>query len=133
MSFVWRFVSSLALVVATYNPTGYSYFHWVWNSWEQDRLGPEHFVAGMLVVAGWAILVVATRRSLGSFGLLIVAAILGGVVWWLSSAGLQLAGTASALTWVILVCVALLLTVGLSWSHIWRRITGQYEVDDNDV
>lgn len=132
MSFVWRFVCAQALVVATYNPSGYSFFHWVWNSWNGDRLGPEHFVAGTLVVAGWAILIAATRRSLGSFGLLIVAAILGGVVWWLSSLGLQLAGTTAALTWVILVCVALLLTIGLSWSHVWRRITGQYEVDDND-
>jgi hypothetical protein len=37
------------------------------------------------------------------------------------------------LTWVILLCLALLLAVGLSWSHVWRRLTGQYEVDDNDT
>jgi len=25
-----------------------------------------------------------------------------------------------------------LLAVGLSWSHVWRRLTGQFEVDDGD-
>jgi hypothetical protein len=35
-------------------------------------------------------------------------------------------------TWIVLVGLAAILTVGLSWSHIWRRLTGQYTVDDVD-
>lgn len=131
-SFLWRFAAALVLVVATYNPSGYSYFHWVFNRGGEGGLGPEHFVAGMLVVAGWAVLIVATQRSLGSFGLLLVAAILGGFVWWLTDLGVVSVGSVSALSWIILVCIAALLAVGLSWSHVWRRVTGQYEVDDND-
>jgi NAD(P)-dependent dehydrogenase (short-subunit alcohol dehydrogenase family) len=30
------------------------------------------------------------------------------------------------------VCLAALLAVGLSWAHIWRRLTGQYAVDEID-
>jgi len=28
------------------------------------------------------------------------------------------------------VCLSILLAVGMSWSFIWRRMTGQYEVDE---
>jgi len=37
----------------------------------------------------------------------------------------------SALSWVVLVCIAALLAIGLCWSHIWRRLTGQFEVDED--
>ena len=67
----------------------------------------------------------------GKGGLLIVAALIGGIVWWLASIGLNVAGNMAVLGWVILICVAVLLAVGLSWSHIWRRLTGQVEVDDD--
>jgi hypothetical protein len=40
--------------------------------------------------------------------------------------------TVTSATWVSLFCVALLLAVGLSWSHVWRRLTGQFEVDDGE-
>jgi hypothetical protein len=34
--------------------------------------------------------------------------------------------------WIAIVCVALLLALGLSWSHLWRRLTGQVDTDDFD-
>jgi hypothetical protein len=34
-------------------------------------------------------------------------------------------------TWVILIILSLMLAIGLSWSHVWRRLTGQFEVDDD--
>jgi hypothetical protein len=124
-----------ALVVATYNPTRFSYVRWlieVMNDAERS-LGPEHFVVGVILVTGWTILIVATQKSLGPLGLLLAAAIIGGVVWLLTDIGLVSVASVSMLTWVILLCLALLLAVGLSWSHVWRRLTGQYEVDDNDT
>jgi len=30
------------------------------------------------------------------------------------------------------VCLAVLLAVGMSWSYIWRRLTGQVAVDEVD-
>ena len=128
-SFGWRLGASLLLVLATYNPTRWSYISWL----RGGDLGPEHFVAGILLFIGWAILVVATQKSLGRFGFLLVAALVGGVVWWLTDLGLVAVGSVSALTWVSLICLAIVLAVGLSWSHVWRRMTGQYEVDDNDT
>jgi hypothetical protein len=133
-SFLWRFLAVLVLVIATYNPTRFSYIGWLRSSWGDagSGLGPEHFVAGVLVIIGWTILVVATHRSLGPFGLLLAAALIGGIIWWLTDLGLVSVGSVAAMTWVILLCLSLLLAVGLSWSHVWRRLTGQYEVDDDD-
>ena len=133
-SFLWRFLAVLVLVIATYNPTRFSYIGWLRSSWDGagSGLGPEHFVAGVLVIIGWTILVVATHRSLGPFGLLLAAALIGGIIWWLTDLGLVSVGSVAAMTWVILLCLSLLLAVGLSWSHVWRRLTGQYEVDDDD-
>lgn len=132
LSLLWRFLASLVLVVATYNPSGWSYFHWLWNAPGGSGLGPQHFVVGIALIIGWAILLVATQRSLGTFGLVLGAALLCGIVWLLVDFGWLSLSSVSAVTWVILVCIAVLLSVGLSWSHIWRRMTGQLEVDDND-
>lgn len=132
LSLLWRFLASLVLVVATYNPSGWSYFHWLWHAPGGSGLGPEHFVVGIALVIGWAILFVATQRSLGTFGLVLGAALLSGIVWLLVDFGWLSLSSVSAVTWVLLVCIAVLLSVGLSWSHIWRRVTGQLEVDDND-
>lgn len=133
-SFIWRFAGVLALIFATYNPTRFSYGRWLMASIgeEPSSVGPEHFVVGVILLAGWTVLVVATQRSLGAFGLLLVAAIIGGVVWWLTDVGVVSVGSVNAMTWVVLLCLSILLSVGLSWSHIWRRLTGQLEVDDDD-
>lgn len=133
-SFLWRFVASLVLVVSTYNPTDYSYWAWTVRARgpEAAGLGPEHFVVGVVILIGWVILLAATQRSLGFLGLLLGGALLGGVVWLLVDIGWLNVNTLSSATWVGLVCVSVLLAIGLSWSHVWRRLTGQFEVDDDD-
>lgn len=130
-SFLWRLVASLILVLATYNPTQFSYFRWLRADMGNGGLGPEHFVVGIALVIGWTILIVATHKSLGMLGFVLGAALIGGVIWWLTDMGWIAVDSVSALSWVSLVCLAVLLAVGLSWSHVWRRLTGQYEVDDN--
>jgi hypothetical protein len=132
-SFVWRFAASLMLVLATYNPGGYSYYHWLrYALTDNGELGPEHFVVGIVLVIGWMILLGATQRSLGGIGVFLVGALLAGLVWLAVDLGWLSLDTPSMTTWVVLVCVALALAVGLSWSHVWRRLTGQFEVDDGD-
>lgn len=127
--FLWRLAATMVLVASTYNPSGYSYFHWLRSAIAGHTLGPEHFIAGVCVLIGWAILFEAARRSLGTLGFVLAGALLGGIVWYLIDLGVLVLGSASTLTWVSLVCLAALLAIGLSWSHIWRRMTGQLEVD----
>lgn len=131
VGFVWRFIATLLLVLATYNPSGTSYVHWVRSAMEAGTLGPEHFVVGVLVVIGWVILLAATHRSLGPLGLLLGGALFGGLVWLLIDLGWISVDSTAELTWIILVVLSAVLAIGLSWSHIWRRLTGQFEVDDD--
>jgi hypothetical protein len=62
--------------------------------------------------------------------LLVLAAFLAALVWWLFDVGWLKTSSAGALEWIALVCLAIFLAVGMSWSFIWRRMTGQYEVDE---
>jgi len=134
LSFVWRLVASTILVVVTYNPTRFSYWAWLNSARtaEASSLGPEHFVVGVVLLIGWVILLAATQRSLGFLGLMLGGALLGGVVWLLVDIGILNVDEPSDATWIGLICVSILLAVGLSWSHVWRRLTGQFEVDDGD-
>ena len=132
LSFIWRLLASLMLVTATYNPSDYSFVGWLRAATPENPLGPEHFVVGVALLIGWVILLAATQRSLGTFGLLLGGSLLGGVVWLLIDIGWLDIETVSSATWVGLLCVSVLLAVGLSWSHVWRRVTGQFEVDADD-
>ena len=60
-SFAWRLLFTLAVVLLTFNPTGYSYVHWLRSALSPNTLGPEHAVAGIALLGGW--LIVALRHS----------------------------------------------------------------------
>lgn len=129
LSFLWRLLFAQFLVLATYNPSGYSVFHWIRADLGSDGIGAIHFFVAILLLAGWSMLWIATWRSLDTFGVVIAALAIGILVWLLIDLGILRADSATALSWLVLVGVATLLAIGLSWSHVWRRITGQYEVD----
>lgn len=131
--FFWRFLGALILVMATYNPTDYSLYAWISTSFTTDTLGPEHFFVSILFMIGWSIFLVASMRSLGPLGMFLGAAFFGTLIWMLVDYGILAAGSFSTITWIALVCLAGLLAIGLSWSHVWRRMTGQLVVDDVDI
>ena len=68
---------------------------------------------------------------MGLLGLVLGGALFGGLVWLLIDFGILTIDSPSELTWVILIVASIVLAIGLSWSHVWRRLTGQFEVDDN--
>ena len=129
--FLLRLAGTTVLVLATYNPGGWSFAHWVKSAFAEGGLGPEHFVVGVIIIIGWIILLSATYRSMGLLGLVLGAALFGGLVWLLIDLRVLSIDSPSELTWVILIIAAIVLAIGLSWSHIWRRLTGQFEVDDS--
>ena len=131
VDFIWRWAAALLLVFATYNPAGYSWFHWARSAFTGDGLGPLHYFVGIILVAGWAIYLIATERSLGALGSIIGAAVIGTGIWLLVDLGVVHAGTVNTIVWLALFALATLLAIGLSWSHIWRRLSGQLEVDED--
>lgn len=130
LGFALRVACAVLLVLLTFNPSEYSYFHWVRQGLSASNLGPEHLLAGVLLAIGWAIYLRATFRALGPVGLVLAGALVGALVWLLIDIGWLAAESAKAVTWISLVCIAVLLGIGLSWSHVRRRLSGQYDVDD---
>jgi len=130
LSFGWRALFALVLVLVTYNPTQVSYYHWLKDAIAAGTFGPEHAVVGVLVLSGWTVFLRATFQSLGALGLVLCSAFFAALVWFLIDFGVLAADSVSTVTWISIVCLALLLAIGMSWSHIRRRMTGQVDVDD---
>jgi hypothetical protein len=130
LDFLWRVIAAVVLVLLTFNPSGYSYFHWFKDALSSNGAQAVHYFVGVLLLSGWAIFVIATSRSLGTLGTVLSAAVIGTGIWLLADIGMVRAGSATAITWLALVALAILLAIGLSWAHIWRRLSGQIEVDE---
>ena len=129
---LWRFIAALILVLLTYNPSSHSAYHWITSAVANSEFGPLHLLLVGLLLIGWVIYGIATWRALGSLGLALAALVLGAIIWLLFDIGLLKSHSVSAITWISLVCLAILLAIGVSWSHIWRRLTGQINVEDVD-
>jgi hypothetical protein len=127
---VIRFVFALVLVFATYNPSTYSYYHWAEGTLPQFT--PLLAICGLVLLITWGIYLRATFRSLGVIGLLLAGALFASFVWLVYDLGWLQVGNVGAMTWVVLVIISLLLAIGMSWSHIRRRLTGQVDIDDVD-
>lgn len=127
-----RFIGALVLVLVTYNPSGHSAYHWISDAIAQSAFGPLHLILVAILLIGWVIYWIASWRALGMLGVVLAGLLLGGIIWLLIDIGLLEAGSVSAVTWILLVAIAAILAIGVSWSHLWRRMTGQLNVEDVD-
>ena len=128
--FLQRLVAALLLVVLTWNPNGHSYLRWVATTLPQVE--PLQAVAGLVLLGGWAFFAHATWRSLGTFGVLLAAALCAALVWLLASWGWIRLGEGGVLGWLADAMLAAVLAIGLSWSLVERRVTGQVVVDEGE-
>jgi hypothetical protein len=129
LGFLLRLASSLLLVTLTWNPSGMSYTHWVADT--LPSVEPLELVIGLVLLGGWVFSVHATWRSLGRFGVLLGVAIYGAVVWFLASEGWINLSQGKSIGWLAVVLLGTLMAVGLSWSLVQRRVTGQIDVEDS--
>lgn len=129
-----RLVFALILVFATYNPSGYSFYHWAMDSFFGEALSikPLFVLFAVVLIIGWTIYLRATFRSLGAFGLTLALCFFGAVVWWLIDIGLIGLDSVSVITYIVLVLLGAILAIGMSWSHIRRKMSGQADMDDVD-
>ena len=129
-----RLIVALVLVFCTYNPHGWSYFDWVQsylNPVEDSRTSlPLLLFAGIVLLIVWTIYIRATMRSLGMFGLILAVAFFGLLLWLAIDFIPSLAKDMMIIIGLVLVVFSGILTTGICWSHIRRRITGQADVDD---
>jgi Family of unknown function (DUF6524) len=123
-----RFLASFILVVATYNPSGFSFMHWIARDF--PHLGPLQVVLGLGLLGVWLFFVHATWRSLGLVGVALGLAFLAAVVWLLASWGWFNLSQHNAVIWVVLFMIACVLTLGLCWALVQSRVSGQAVVEE---
>ncbi|MBF0304925.1 MAG: hypothetical protein HQL41_04655 [Alphaproteobacteria bacterium] len=124
-----RWLAALFVVLATYNPSGNSYWHWLVDG--TDERWSLKLLIGLALLILNLTLVLATLRSLGALGVVTAAAFFGTVIWTMWDLGL-LRGL-ETWTWVTiaLVTAGSILGIGVSWSYIRGRMSGQ--IDSNDI
>ncbi len=128
MGILLRFAGAFALLAATYNPTQWNYIHWVNVNWPEQM--PLAIFLGLLLAVGFLIFVMSTLRSIGALGVLMLAAILGAGLWVLIDWGVLSLDNPTLNTWLALVALALIMGIGLSWSIIRQKLSGQATVDE---
>lgn len=128
MGIFLRFLGAFALLAATYNPTPWNYVHWLNFNWPAQM--PLAIFMGLLLLVGFLIYVLSTFRSIGTLGVLLMAAVIGAGLWVLIDMGLLSLENSTLNTWIGLIALALIMGFGLSWSIIRQRLSGQATVDE---
>jgi hypothetical protein len=127
-NFALRWVFALILVFGTFNPTPYSFVAWLYPF--NDGQLPFKALAGITLVILYVIYIRATFRSIGWTGVMLAGIFLAALLWVLITQGILSIEQPSILTWVVLFAIATIMAIGLSWSHVRRRLSGQADVDD---
>ena len=128
LEFFVRLLIALVLVFATYNPSGYSFYHWVVP--ELPAFTALKAFAGVVLLIGWTIFIRATSRSLGAFGVILALAFFGTLFWLVTQWGLIPTNSVTAVTYIVLFVIGAVLGTGMSWSLVRRRLSGQADVDE---
>ena len=126
VSFLLRLLFAMALVFLTYNPSGYSWVGW-FNS---DTPIVYKAATGIVLLIGWVMFLRATWNSLGALGTFLAAAFFAIVIWLFIEWGFFALDDSTVIQWVVLVVLTGVLAVGMSWSHVRRRISGQFDTDE---
>ena len=128
MAILIRWLGAFLLLALTYNPTP-----WNFTTWAQANLAsdlPVTLLLGLLPGLGYLIYIGATLRSFGLLGIVLLVALFALVLWVMDDCGMLSLDNPTLNTWISILVLSLILCVGLSWSILWQRLSGQATVDD---
>ncbi len=130
IGFILRWLFAFVLLAGTYNPT-----EWNFTTWGMAHYGdqlPLTVLGGLILLIGYIIYVRASMRSIGAFGMILVLAVVGTVIWVLYDQKIISLSNPTVNTWLALGALSFVLAIGLSWSIVRRKLSGQADVDDVD-
>jgi hypothetical protein len=130
VGFLLRAAFALGLVLLTYNPSGYSFVHMLQSG--LPAVSPLEAVLGLLLLIGWFVFLRATLSSIGALGMVLLLALFAALIWLIVSWGWVKLSNTGAIVWISLLVLSLILAVGMSWAHLYRRWSGQATVEDTD-
>jgi hypothetical protein len=125
-SFLLRLLFASALVFLTYNPSGHSWAGWLTS----DVALVYKAAAGVVLIIGWVIFLRATWNSLGATGTALAVAFFAVIAWLFIYWGFFALDDTTVIEWVVLSVLAGVLAIGMSWSHVRRKLSGQYDTDE---
>jgi len=121
-----RIVLAIALVLATYNPSGHSFYHWLTDP--PAGITAVKTLLGVLLLIGWAVSLRTVFVALGWLGVILGVALLSALAWVFVDRKWIDLHTPSSVAWLALLILGTVLGLGLSWSLVRARLTGQVEV-----
>ena len=130
MGILLRWLGAFLLLAATFNPSDWNYVQWARASWNDQM--PLAVFLGLILAVGYMVYIVATLRSIGASGVVLIAAIFGAGLWVLIDWGWLSLTNRSLNLWLGILVLSLILGIGLSWSILRQRLSGQASVDEID-
>ena len=130
MGFVIRWIFAFVLLAATYNPTQINYVRWAMDN--RDSSLSLVVLGGLILLIGYIIYLRATLRSIGLFGMILILAVVATLIWVLFDQGIISLNNPTVNTWIAIFALSIVLAIGLSWSIVRRKLSGQADVDDVD-
>jgi hypothetical protein len=130
MGILLRWLGAFLLLAAIFNPTRWNYVTWAREHWS-DQMPLVIFVGLILAVIAMVYLV-STMRSIGILGALVIAAIFGAGLWVLTDWGLLGLSNGALNVWLTILALSLILGIGMSWSILRQRLSGQQTTDEVD-
>ena len=128
MGIFLRWLGAFLLLAATFNPTQWNFVRWAEANYASQM--PMTVLLGLLLGVGYLIYIGATLRSIGAFGVILVGAIVGALVWVLTDYGVLTLTSPALKIWLGIIALSVVLGVGLSWSILRQRLSGQASVDE---
>ena len=129
MGFLFRWLAAFVLLAATYNPTEWSYIRWAAENWQEQL--PIAVLIGLVLTIAYVLFFTAVLRGIGAVGVVLILAVMAALIWVLVSQGWLSLENPSTNTWVGLVALSVVFAVGMYWGILWRRLSGQLEVDED--
>ena len=130
MGIFLRWLGAFALLSATFNPSQWNFIRWAKVNYADQM--PLTLLLGLLLGVGYLIYIGATLRSIGAFGVILVGAIVAALVWVLIDYGILTLGSTALNIWLGIFALSVVLGIGLSWSILRQRLSGQASVDEID-
>ena len=130
MGIFLRWLGAFVLLAITFNPTPFNYVRWAEASYATQT--PLVVLLGLLLAVGYMVYGAATLHSIGTFGILFIAAIFGAALWVLIDWHVLSLTSQSLNTWLAILALSLILGIGLSWSILRQRLSGQQTTDEVD-
>lgn len=130
MGFLLRWVFAFLLLTLTFNPTDWNFVRWSVQNW-QDQM-PLVVLGGLVLLVAYVLFFTAVLRGIGAIGVVLILAVVAALVWVLVDFGWISLENPTSNTWIALIALSIVLAVGMYWGILWRRLSGQLEVDEDE-